>query len=77
MAGRRAEDETALPLGSSKLGGPPDLPPGTRWPTSPGSPLLFVSQVCVADTAPYDEEGDLSHSGLLVGRRVFGIALGI
>jgi hypothetical protein len=62
---RRAEDETALPPGSSKLGGTPDLPSGTRWPTWQGSPQLFVSQVCLADIAPYDVEGDLPHSGLL------------
>jgi hypothetical protein len=65
MSCRRVDDETALPPGSSKLGGTPDLPSGTRWPTWQGSPQLFVSQVCLADIAPYDVEGDLPHSGLL------------
>jgi hypothetical protein len=62
---RRAEDEAALPLGSSKLGGAPDLPPGALWPSWQGISLLFIGQICLADIAPHDEEGDLPHSGLL------------
>jgi len=45
-------DETLLPLGSSKLGGYPDLPPGWLWPTTalprpsfmvPGAPRAPLS----------------------------------
>ncbi|WZB74238.1 hypothetical protein WJ972_25470 [Achromobacter insuavis] len=30
-----AGDEDAIPLGASKIGGRPDLPPGMAWPTRP------------------------------------------
>lgn len=33
-----AVDEDALPLGASKIGGRPDLPRGTAWPTRPAYP---------------------------------------
>ena len=31
-------DEAAIPLGASKIGGRPDLPPGMAWPTRPAYP---------------------------------------
>ncbi len=33
-----AGDEDAIPLGASKIGGRPDLPPGMAWPTRPAYP---------------------------------------
>ncbi|MFY3307823.1 DUF1963 domain-containing protein [Achromobacter ruhlandii] len=33
-----AADEAAIPLGASKIGGRPDLPPGMAWPTRPAYP---------------------------------------
>lgn len=55
-----------LPLGSSKIGGRPDLPPGFAWPwlhevveyagdetSHDHRPLLFVAQLNFADLAPF------------------------
>lgn len=33
-----AADEAAIPLGATKIGGSPDLPPGMAWPTRPAYP---------------------------------------
>lgn len=38
-----------LPLGSSRLGGAPDLPAGTVWPQFKGRPIEFLVQVNLAD----------------------------
>jgi hypothetical protein len=62
---RRAPDHMALPLGSSKLGGEPDLRPGQSWPAWRGAPMAFIAQVNLADVAAYDEERHLPVSGLL------------
>jgi len=62
---RRVSDETALPLGSSKLGGKPDLQSSRIWPLWKSSPMAFVGQVNLADIAAHDAEGHLPHSGLL------------
>ena len=62
----RVEDEADLPLGASKVGGAPDLPADTPWPTSDdGAPLPFIAQLHLANIALYDPEGDLPHAGLL------------
>lgn len=62
---RRTIDQTELPLGSSRLGGKPDLLSGKSWPVWRGSPMAFIGQVNLADIAAYDKEGHLPHSGLL------------
>jgi hypothetical protein len=62
---RRTIDQTELPLGSSRLGGKPDLLSGKSWPAWRGSPMAFIGQVNLADIAAHDEEGHLPHSGLL------------
>ncbi|MCD4737732.1 MAG: DUF1963 domain-containing protein [Anaerolineae bacterium] len=53
------------PLGSTKLGGLPDLPPGVAWPVVDGVLLEFVGQFRLADLTPYDAEGRLPQSGML------------
>ena len=41
-----------LPLGATKLGGEPDLPDDTQWPTDDDDrPLAFVAQIALADLA--------------------------
>ena len=55
----------ALPVGSSKLGGLPDLG-DLGWPRDgEGEPLLFVAQFDLAELAPYDEDHLLPSRGLL------------
>lgn len=45
---------TRLPkgLGTSRLGGPPDLPRGIRWPSCRGRPQTFLGQIRVRDLPP-------------------------
>jgi len=43
---------SAVPLGSSRLGGVPDMPPDWEWPTRPGGPpLAFLCQLDLEDAA--------------------------
>ncbi len=59
---------TSLPIGSSRIGGLPDLAPSTTWPISridKGQPLHFVAQIRLADVKPFDVEGLLPPDGLL------------
>lgn len=51
--------------GASRLGGVPDLPPGTEWPTGPDAPLSFVAQINLADVAEVMPSSGLPASGLL------------
>ena len=61
----RATDEAEPPLGGSRLGGVPDLPPGMSWPEWQDCPMAFIAQVNVAEIAAHDEQGHLPHAGLL------------
>lgn len=40
-----------LPLGASRMGGAPDLPPGTPWPENKGRPADFLAQIDFAAVA--------------------------
>jgi len=59
-----AELDAALPVGASKLGGCPDLPAGTPWPSRNERPMAFVAQIDLADIAPL-ADGELPPGGLL------------
>lgn len=65
----RVEDENSIPLGSSKIGGRPDLPRDMEWVTVTYSDktvsLLFVAQFDLAELKPYDEENLLPEHGIL------------
>src|SRR5690349_18647643 len=61
----RQVDEKELPLGSSKLGGSPDLPPNIEWPWYKDRPMAFLAQLRLDEVAPYDTESLLPSSGLL------------
>lgn len=54
-----------LPVGSSKLGGCPDLPPGMAWPKKGGVHLAHLAQLDLADLAPHDAAGVLPREGHL------------
>ncbi len=38
-----------LPLGHSRIGGVPDLPPDVQWPTPDGKKIPFIAQLKLAD----------------------------
>ena len=72
---RSCPSEGALPVGSSKIGGLPDVPEDFVWPTYEGReddhdpfklrPLSFLAQFRVEDVASADEEHLLPPDGLL------------
>src|SRR5258708_20598885 len=45
-----------LPVGASKLGGLPDLPPTLTWPSWKEVPMVFLVQINLQEVAPYDLE---------------------
>ncbi|MDF2694303.1 MAG: hypothetical protein K0S65_2686 [Labilithrix sp.] len=64
----KATPKAGAPVGSSKLGGRPDLPDGVAWPTYEDDEdrmLPFLLQVNAADIAKLDLEGLLPKKGLL------------
>jgi uncharacterized protein YwqG len=58
-------EEASLPVGASKLGGSPDLPAGTAWPTGKSAPLGFVAQIWLDDVRGMAATQALPASGLL------------
>src|SRR5437764_367583 len=58
-------DEPTLKIGTSKIGGIPDLPPGFVWPQCNGLPQSFLAQIHLADIAVYDADTLLPHVGML------------
>lgn len=58
-------EDSAIPLGQSKFGGMPDLPPGIAWPDYEGRPLDFVAQINLADVVQYHHDQRLPASGRL------------
>lgn len=65
-----AVDDDRIPCGASKLGGDPDLPPGTQWPRWESSefaprPLSFLAQIDLAAMPPTLIADILPTAGLL------------
>lgn len=58
-----AVDEDRIPVGASKLGGRPDLPPVVRWPEYNGSPMSFLGQINLEDLSELASAGSLPSSG--------------
>jgi uncharacterized protein YwqG len=58
-------DESALASGTSRLGGAPDLAPGTKWPTWKGLPHSFIAQIRLSDVRASDVDGLLPAAGML------------
>lgn len=58
-------DESTLPLGITKLGGTPDLQPGTRWPSWESGPMSFIAQILLPEVTPFDGLGRLPQRGIL------------
>lgn len=54
-----------LPLGTSHLGGLPDLPPAAGWPAWQGRSLSFLAQINLAELAGFPAATPLPPTGLL------------
>lgn len=57
--------DNAIPIGHSKFGGAPDLPPEVEWPSWLGRPFGFFGQINLAEVAPFDIQGELPSHGVL------------
>lgn len=60
----REDGEDTTKVGTTKLGGLPDLPPGTKWPEKGGVPFTFVGQLRLDEIAKHGESR-LPKTGLL------------
>lgn len=58
-------DDDDSPIGGSRIGGLPDLPPEVEWPHIEGWPLSFLAQIRLADLRGLPGAEDLPVSGLL------------
>lgn len=75
----QAASDEEIPVGASKSGGYPDLPPEISYPTLsafsmelkndtesyPESAMQLAAQIDLAEVAPYDKDGALPRSGML------------
>jgi len=59
------EDEEDMPLGTSKVGGIPDLPTSFQWPEYKGRPLMFLAQIKLEDLVVFDLDRKLPSNGML------------
>jgi uncharacterized protein (TIGR02996 family) len=62
---KRAKADKDIPVGVSKVGGCPDLPAGTDWPTNDDHPIAFLAQWNLAELAGSPAASPLPRSGLL------------
>ncbi|MBN1428189.1 MAG: DUF1963 domain-containing protein [Anaerolineae bacterium] len=67
-----AVDERNLQLGQSKIGGVPDLPEYSDWPTFDDKPLAFLAQVNLSEIPRNIERELLPETGILYFFSVFG-----
>lgn len=58
-------DEVDIPIGSSKLGGLPDLPDGMEFPKYKKGFLWFMGQFNLKEAKPHDKDNLLPESGIL------------
>jgi uncharacterized protein YwqG len=58
-------DEANMPIGASKLGGLPDLPPHISWPEWQGLPQSFIAQIRLEELQAYDTQKLLPPKGQL------------
>ena len=57
--------ESTLAIGTSKLGGLPDLPADVAWPEWKGTPQSFIAQIRLDDAHTHDVDGVLPEHGML------------
>lgn len=58
-------EEAALRIGTSRIGGIPDLPAGMNWPEWQGKPQSFIAQIRLDEVHQYDTNGLLPPHGML------------
>jgi uncharacterized protein YwqG len=58
-------DESTLGVGTSKIGGLPDLPSGVIWPEWQDLPQSFIAQIHLDEVHRYDVNGVLPEHGML------------
>lgn len=58
-------DDADIPIGASKIGGAPDVPPDFVWPQGVYDPMSFLAQIDLAEASPLDPTGLLPKTGLL------------
>ena len=58
--------EPAAPGSRTRLGGPPDLPPGAAWPSWDSQPLIFLAQIDLAEAHALGLEPLLPEDGVLL-----------
>jgi uncharacterized protein YwqG len=58
-------DDATLAVGTSKVGGMPDLPAGSQWPVGKGAPLSFVAQIRLEEVHSLSAAAELPPAGLL------------
>ena len=58
-------DEEPTPVGSTRFGGEPDLPPGVEWPTFEGRPMTFAAQIDLDSLQRFTAAKELPSTGLL------------
>lgn len=61
----QAAPDAQLPVGSSRLGGAPDLPAGAIWPAWEGRALSFLAQLNLAELAVFPAAAALPTAGWL------------
>lgn len=61
-----ATEMSAHPIGATRIGGLPDLPPNMEWPMRNGRPCEFIAQINLSEAAAYDVTGTLPKDGLLL-----------
>ncbi|MBI1282396.1 MAG: DUF1963 domain-containing protein [Anaerolineaceae bacterium] len=61
----RAANDSELAIGTSKLGGAPDLADDVTWPVMSDVPLSFLAQINLRDVQPFDSDKLLPSSGML------------
>lgn len=61
----KSADEANMPVGASKLGGLPDLPPHISWPQWQGVPQSFIAQIRLEELQAYDTAKLLPPKGQL------------
>ncbi len=62
---KRVKADKLIPVGVSKVGGCPDLPAGTDWPTNDDNQMAFLGQWNLDEVAASPASAGLPRSGLL------------